>query len=54
MSASTLNGINREALLETLKALKADPPIAAFNFRVRNRWISGGENHSEIEGYFGA
>ncbi len=54
MTASTLNGINREALLDTVNALKVDPSIAGFRFRVHNRWINGGENRTEIDGYFGA
>lgn len=51
---TTLNGLNMEALTGTLAAIKADPSLAAFEFRAKNRWISGGENRSQIAGFYGA
>jgi uncharacterized OsmC-like protein len=39
---------------ETVAALKADPTLAQFEFRARNRWISGGENRSTIKDFYGA
>jgi uncharacterized OsmC-like protein len=49
-----MNGVDRERLFGTIEAIKADPAIADFQFRLTNRWIDGGENRSRIDGYFGA
>lgn len=49
-----LNGLDIDALVQTLDALKADPSLAEFEFRASNQWISGGENHSRIRDFYGA
>jgi uncharacterized OsmC-like protein len=41
-------------MIETVSALKANPALAKFEFRARNRWISGGENRSTIKDFYGA
>jgi uncharacterized OsmC-like protein len=41
-------------MVETVGALKANPLLAKFEFRARNRWISGGENRSTIKDFYGA
>src|SRR5512145_1391539 len=33
---------------------KADKSLAKFQFRARNKWISGGENRSMIRDFYGA
>jgi uncharacterized OsmC-like protein len=38
----------------TVAALRANPTLARFEFRARNQWISGGENHSTIKEFYGA
>lgn len=50
----TLNGLDVDAAISTIEAIKADPEIAEFRFRASNRWISGGENRSRIQGFYGA
>jgi uncharacterized OsmC-like protein len=52
--ATTLNGLDTQKMVETVDALKANPTLAKFEFRARNRWISGGENRSTIKDFFGA
>jgi uncharacterized OsmC-like protein len=52
--STTLNGLDTEKMAATLTALKANPVLAKFEFRARNRWISGGENRSTIKDFFGA
>jgi len=47
----TMNGVNVTALFDTIKAVKADDALAAFRFRARNVWISGGHNRSAIQGF---
>lgn len=50
----TLNGLNLDALVGTLEAIKQTPSLAQFEFRTTNQWISGGENRSKIKEFYGA
>ena len=52
--ATTLNGLDTRKMVETVGALRANPTLARFEFRARNRWISGGENRSTIKDFYGA
>lgn len=49
-----LNGLDLVRMQETVNALQAQPELARFEFRARNRWINGGENRSEIRDFYGA
>jgi uncharacterized OsmC-like protein len=49
-----INGLNVQAAVETIAALKADKSLARFQFRAHNTWITGGENRSVIRDFFGA
>ncbi len=49
-----VNGLDTQKMVETVSALKANPTLARFEFRARNRWISGGENRSTIKDFYGA
>jgi uncharacterized OsmC-like protein len=49
-----LNGLDTKQMVETVEALKANPTLAKFEFRARNRWVSGGENRSTIKEFYGA
>ena len=49
-----INGVDVERLVGTIEAIKADANVATFQFRVANKWTSGGENRSKIEGFHGA
>jgi uncharacterized OsmC-like protein len=49
-----LNGLNVQAALDTIDAIKADPSLGRFQFRARNTWVSGGENRSTIRDFYGA
>ena len=49
-----INGLDTRKLVGTVEALKANPTLARFEFRARNRWISGGENRSTIRDFYGA
>ena len=48
------NGLDMEALVGTVEAVKQDPSLGAFEFRATNQWISGGENRSRIKEFYGA
>lgn len=49
-----VNGVDVDSLLETIKAVKKDPEIANFNFRISNKWINGAHNHTTIKDFYGA
>jgi uncharacterized OsmC-like protein len=48
------NGIDLPQMATTVATLKTEPALAQFEFRARNRWISGGENRSTIKDFHGA
>lgn len=52
--ATYLNGLNVQAAVDTIAALKANKSLAKFQFRARNTWINGGENRSTIRDFYGA
>jgi len=49
-----LNGLDVNAAVATIAAIKADKSLAKFQFRARNTWINGGENRSVIRDFYGA
>jgi uncharacterized OsmC-like protein len=51
--STAVNGVDTERLSATIEAIKADASLAKFQFRVSNRWIGGGENHSHIDNFYG-
>jgi uncharacterized OsmC-like protein len=48
------NGVDVSALFATIEAVKADPAVAEFRFRARNRWLGGDANCTTISGFHGA
>jgi uncharacterized OsmC-like protein len=48
------NGVDVPTLFATLDAVKANPQIAEFQFRARNTWVSGTNNRTTIQGFYGA
>jgi len=52
--AMRTNGLDMEALVGTVEAVKQDPSLGNFEFRVTNQWINGGENRSRIKEFYGA
>jgi uncharacterized OsmC-like protein len=49
-----LNGVDTPTLFATLDAVRANPDLAKFQFRATNRWVSGTNNRSSIQGFYGA
>ena len=49
-----INGINVNEFENTVEAVKAQPELAKFQFRARNRWDRGGYNRTTIKGFYGA
>jgi uncharacterized OsmC-like protein len=52
--ATRLNGIDAQALTQTVGAIARDKTLARFEFRARNHWVDGCENRSAIQGFYGA
>jgi uncharacterized OsmC-like protein len=48
------NGVDTRQLFGTLDAIEADPSIAQFQFRARNRWIGGAHNRTTIRDFYAA
>jgi uncharacterized OsmC-like protein len=48
------NGVDTQQMYGTLDAIKADPSLGRFQFRVQNQWIDGAHNRSTIQGFYGA
>jgi uncharacterized OsmC-like protein len=49
-----VNGLDTERMFETIEAIKAQPDLAKFEFRLANRWVDGGANRSTIRDFYGA
>ena len=57
MSTTTgdrVNGVDTATLFATIDAVRAQPGLAGFQFRVTNRWVSGTHNRAVIRGFYGA
>jgi uncharacterized OsmC-like protein len=48
------NGVDTAQVYGTLDALRDQPDLARFEFRVSNRWIDGPHSRSTIQGFWGA
>jgi uncharacterized OsmC-like protein len=51
---ATLNGLDLKQMTDTVDLLKQQPPLARFEFRATNRWVTGGENRSRVKEFYGA
>ncbi len=49
-----LNGVDTPTLFATLDAVKAQPDLAAFQFRASNKWVKGTHNRSSLHSFYGA
>jgi uncharacterized OsmC-like protein len=49
-----VNGVNVTQLVDTVGLIQENADIAGFKFRASNKWINGGHNRTEINGYYGA
>ncbi|HZT45062.1 MAG TPA: OsmC family protein [Gaiellaceae bacterium] len=51
---SVRNGVDTAMLFATLDAVKAQPELGTFRFRVENQWLGGAHNRSTIKDFYGA
>jgi uncharacterized OsmC-like protein len=54
VSQELLNGVDVERLADTVKAIEADPSLARFTFRARNKWVVGADNRTTLGDFHGA
>ena len=54
ITETTRNGVDTQTLFATLDAVKAQPELGTFQFRVANRWIDGSHNRSTIKDFYAA
>lgn len=47
-----VNGVDMEALMKTIHAVKDQPELGKSKFRVTNRWVSGGLNRTSVQGFY--
>jgi uncharacterized OsmC-like protein len=47
------NGIDVTRLREMIDEIKNKPELAEFKVRVANRWVTGAETRSEVQGFYG-
>jgi len=48
-----VNGLEVAQLFETISAIKQAPNLAAFKFRLANKWLDGAHNRSRITNFYG-
>jgi len=48
------NGVDTNTMFATLDAIKAQPEIAQFRFRARNKWLGGAHNRSTLKDFYAA
>jgi uncharacterized OsmC-like protein len=48
------NGVDTPTLFATLDAVRSQPDLAKFQFRVTNRWVKGTNSRSRMESFMGA
>jgi uncharacterized OsmC-like protein len=49
-----MNGVNTPVLLATINAVAGQPELAKFQFRAKNRWMSGTHSRTTMSGFYGA
>ena len=54
ISQQIRNGVDSAQMYGTLDAIKADPSLGRFQFRVANEWQGGAHNRSTIQRFYGA
>jgi uncharacterized OsmC-like protein len=53
-SSQAVNGVDVDALMGTVNAIKDDPGLGACHFRASNTWLSGAHNRSRVTQFHGA
>lgn len=51
---NVVNGVDVDALSETVNAISGDAELGIARFRAKNTWMDGNQNQSEVTGFYGA
>lgn len=51
---NVVNGVNVNALFQTVEMVKSNSMFATFRFTAKNKWLEGAHNRSIIDGFHGA
>jgi uncharacterized OsmC-like protein len=54
VESNVINGIDVTEFENTVETVKAEPELAKFQFRAKNRWDMGSHNRTTIRGFYGA
>ncbi len=54
MAPKIVNGVDIQQLGKAIHDFRADPDLAAFEFRARTEWLDGGHSRTTIEAFYGA
>ena len=49
-----VNGVNVDNLFGVIDAVKGNPKVADFKFRIENKWVNGGYTRSTVKDFYGA
>lgn len=50
----TLNGVDVDAVISLIDAVKEKPDLAESKFRVDNEWVDGGYNRTTVRDFYSA
>lgn len=53
-TTNLVNGVNMDALGDTVQAIKERPEFGESRFHIHNKWIRGGYNHTNVTDFFSA
>ncbi len=48
----TVNGVNASTLTDLIASIEENSDNANFQFRLNSRWVDGGLNRSQVQGFF--
>ena len=52
IETTKVNGVNVDQVMKVIGSVQDKPENAQFQFRLKNRWVEGGLNRSQVKGYF--
>ena len=48
-----INGVDVGKVEGAIEAIKGDAGLARFKFRITNKWVDGGHNHTKVGSFYG-
>jgi uncharacterized OsmC-like protein len=51
---AVINGVNVDRMGGMIQTVQQNPKLGTFQFRAKNRWMTGGHNCSTIQSFYGA